>query len=70
MRRTPTGRGSAERRSDPEPNCTVETKPTLLVFNKIDLSGDAERAARGGSIVVSATADDGIDPLRAAIARV
>jgi GTP-binding protein HflX len=43
-------------------------KPTLLVFNKIDRLDDAARAALPpDAILVSATANDGIDLLRAAI---
>ena len=43
-------------------------KPTLLVCNKIDRLDDAARAALpSGAILVSATANDGIDRLRAAI---
>jgi GTP-binding protein HflX len=43
-------------------------KPTLLVFNKIDRLDDAARAALPpDAILVSATANDGIDRLRAAI---
>jgi GTPase len=43
-------------------------KPTLLVCNKIDrLDAEARAALPPGAILVSATANDGIDQLRAAI---
>jgi GTP-binding protein HflX len=48
---------------------SLDTKPTIAVFNKIDRIDAAARAALpAGGIEVSATTGEGIDALRAAIA--
>jgi GTP-binding protein HflX len=48
---------------------SLDTKPTIAVFNKVDRLDAAARAALPpGSIEVSATTGEGIDTLRAAIA--
>jgi GTP-binding protein HflX len=46
----------------------LASKPTLLAFNKVDrLDAEARAALPAGAIAVSATANEGVDALRAAI---